>query len=81
MNDKELKPCPFCGGKAVITRFSTKSNRFTKIQIECDNEECDFKPKYKRKLPSSNNAPAHEIQIDVYTKIVIEAWNRRANHE
>lgn len=36
---KELKPCPFCGGKAEIIIFSTK---YGTVTVGCINEECDI---------------------------------------
>ena len=34
---EELKPCPFCGGKAEIIIFNTGT-----VTVGCTNEECDI---------------------------------------
>ena len=34
----DLKPCPFCGCKAVIEDISTEDERY--YMIQCKNEEC-----------------------------------------
>ena len=38
MSIKELKPCPFCGGKAIM-RYA-----FDKAYISCSNTECKTQP-------------------------------------
>lgn len=35
----ELKPCPFCGGKARLT-YNTYGSHY----VQCDNVSCDVKP-------------------------------------
>lgn len=37
--NKELKPCPFCGGKAEIIIFSFE---YGTVTIGCTNEKCDI---------------------------------------
>jgi len=37
--NEELKPCPFCGGKAEIIIFSAEYGTLT---VGCTNEECDI---------------------------------------
>jgi len=48
---EELKPCPFCGGKAIIVSYGSDDNG--SHQIDCDNEKCCS--------PSSNT---HRIKTD-----------------
>lgn len=38
-SDEELKPCPFCGGKAEIIIFSAE---YGTVTVGCTNEECDI---------------------------------------
>jgi Lar family restriction alleviation protein len=61
----ELKPCPFCGGKAMI-RETTYGNNYDAYFVWCCNKNCDIRPstKYLR-----------------LRKDVIEAWNRRAEDD
>ena len=61
----ELKPCPFCGGEAIIRRTSVSNwlgepRDFTVVCRECDASVRKFYPKEKE---------------------AIEAWNRRADNE
>lgn len=37
--NEELKPCPFCGGKAEIIIFSAE---YGTVTVGCTNEECDI---------------------------------------
>lgn len=40
MNEElELKPCPFCGGKAEIIMFNAE---YGTVTVGCTNEECDI---------------------------------------
>lgn len=36
---KELKPCPFCGGKAELINFNMD---YGTVTVGCTNEECDI---------------------------------------
>ena len=38
----ELKPCPFCGGRAGIRRFAGKV--FDAYKVYCMNEDCCIEP-------------------------------------
>ena len=61
----ELKPCPFCGGKASVSTYQTESlwshDQVTYTKVSCD--ECDI---------AFQTEPDYEIQA-------IAAWNRRAD--
>ncbi|MBS6643640.1 MAG: Lar family restriction alleviation protein [Clostridiaceae bacterium] len=76
---EKLKPCPFCGGKAL---FCIKENRTTNcgvgfvFEVEC--EEC------RMRLPGRYvvdfNLQPESGEIDVLNdrrQAAIEAWNRR----
>ena len=77
--DKQLKPCPFCGGKAQIRVWKRSKNtytlnpdRFIKIKlpskyfVECSNKNC-----------SACNPHTEWF----YTKKkATEVWNRRVNN-
>lgn len=60
-DDMELKPCPFCGGKAKMEKIihdDLPTNEFDTFWISC--EECE----------SESTACTNEEDA-------IEAWNRR----
>lgn len=59
----ELKPCPFCGGKAIV-RDATYGANISATVVYCGNKECVIKPStaYRR-----------------VRKKAIEEWNRRAS--
>ena len=67
----ELKPCPFCGGKAEMrdARKFLVVSKFSYIfpySVRCSNEKCDVKP-YTEYSSTEQEA--------------IDAWNRRADHD
>jgi Lar family restriction alleviation protein len=60
---KELKPCPFCGGKAILVQWrDTKSPNATWAECKCG--------AYTKTSYSTNTAKAFAEAIKV--------WNRRA---
>lgn len=78
----ELKPCPFCGGKANLKRYSSfyRNNPSTTIKdewgVECENNCCKTN-RYRDDIYHADsgdviiaNNGAHEA---------IEAWNRRVS--
>lgn len=63
MKDKELKPCPLCGGEAVASYTTIdKENKFTYGWIGC--QKCRLFINYKNNLRGVEKA--------------IKTWNRRA---
>ena len=63
----ELKPCPFCGGKAILVALSVCSGYIACI-AECHFESAKF----------WDNMLEHEEEKKWFKK-AIEAWNRRVN--
>jgi len=67
----ELKPCPFCGGKAgmlMTTEVGTPSgDKGTKVVVFCGNRECGCK------------VVKWALKIGWAKESAIKAWNRRAN--
>lgn len=61
MMDKELKPCPFCGGKPKYLSTVRKSGRII-YEIWCGNNDCDIGP---------------EVTVWDDKEKIITAWNRR----
>ena len=65
MKDKELKPCPFCGGKAELIKGVMIFGKFP-YKIICTNKKCEIyylqtKPKFS-------------------PKDAVEIWNRRVEN-
>ena len=66
MKETELKPCPFCGGNAVLEYF--KSRKGYEATIQC-NGECVL---YMSTITHDTEQEAIEA--------VTRAWNRRADN-
>ena len=64
MKQDELKPCPFCGGKAEIRIADINSSGNELYLLKCCNIKCSVIPK----------VPFHSYDKDK----LIDAWNRRA---
>jgi Lar family restriction alleviation protein len=76
----KLKPCPFCGGKAV---FMTKQNNSShtcvsfSFAIECS--KCHTRPpKASDNVAFGLSSTGEIVTIDDGREKAIEAWNRRA---
>ena len=35
MDELKLKPCPFCGGKAIMETFATAREREARFRVKC----------------------------------------------
>lgn len=76
--ENKLKPCPFCGGKAVFqTKSNSSSNRGVGVEFEIECEECGVKlPKrYKVEFSLTETGginPGHDDR-----KRAVEEWNQR----
>lgn len=91
MNETELKPCPFCGGKAEIKRaFLTipaiHSESYDKnylqqnFTIECT--KCGIGiPEFKISLEIDITTLSLKDDFKTQAKPFIEKWNRRSDNE
>ena len=70
---EELKPCPFCGGEAVIKAV----NRNYGLTIWCQCLKCDART--EGYCPDTNNEDETIDNIENCKNIALEQWNRRAN--
>lgn len=72
MNDKELKPCPFCGGKAVFYKgqMKIKGEAMNGLIVKCT--KCEGRTRREILDPSvlSSNKKYEEVA---------KLWNRRTN--
>ena len=46
MNDIELKPCPFCGGKAKIIYWDGDESSIDACSVSCSEEQCNMSIDY-----------------------------------
>ena len=65
----ELKPCPFCGGEAILVPFSNCSGEIACIG-DCHFESAKF----------WDNMLGHEAEKK-WSEKAIEAWNRRVGDD
>ena len=72
---EELKPCPFCGGEAVIKAV----NRNYGLTIWCQYLKCDART--EGYCPDTNNEDATIDNIENCKNRALEQWNRRVNDE
>lgn len=45
----KLKPCPFCGGEAIISAYHNTEMKRMKYYATCCNEKCSINPAGKAK--------------------------------
>ena len=79
MEDIELKPCPFCGGKAVFTPKSNGSSHYDvhfDFTIKCQGCGCELPKQYS--LSFTLGDCGQVIPQNDQRKEAIEQWNRRA---
>ena len=75
----DLKPCPFCGGKATVVRFEQDESG-NPIFAKCGCESCRV---WLHSFPEGSDWPhgwQNKEQIDYWTDLAIIRWNRRANN-
>jgi Lar family restriction alleviation protein len=66
MANTELKPCPFCGGKAELVKDRMALSFADSFFIRCDNADCYVKPQTPHRLSKDD---------------AVNIWNRRADNE
>lgn len=77
MMDEELKPCPFCGGKAKVKATKKEHIGFT---IWCACESCECGARTVGFCPDTNREDDTLENIERCKKRAIKAWNRRASN-
>lgn len=65
MKNPDLKPCPFCGGKASIFAFEQPDGSIT-YEVDCENDGCEV----------SACTMMHDTREQAAA-----VWNRRAKNE
>ena len=76
MNEPELKPCPFCGGKANIKGANKKGYA---LIIWCECNDCNART--SGYCPDLENEDTSIESIERCKIKAIEAWNRRVADE
>lgn len=72
--NEQLKPCPFCGGKAYFEKFHVSYEKYTGMAIRATCSKC------KTVSPYGRNSKLHgNFKVDDANK-AIEAWNRRIDN-
>lgn len=66
----ELKPCPFCGGKAKVSRWSATYE----VEIICQNEDCGV---YQSGIVIIQDRENKEDAYERAYEIAKKKWNRR----
>ena len=66
MKENELKPCPFCGGKAELIHDKRTLSFADSFYVRCDNIDCYM-------LLTTPHRLSKEDAINI--------WNRRASDE
>lgn len=82
MSDTELKPCPFCGGKAVFEIVNTKSSNYGVgfiFDVKC--KDCEMKLTSRYSVDFSLNEDGEINFLNDRRSEAIKMWNRRANDE
>ena len=78
--DDNLKPCPFCGAEAIISKFTSPSTGVEKWYVGCSKEDCcDIERHFKTKeqaMAEWNSRSTEEIADNICEKIC--RWRERA---
>lgn len=89
MNEQTLKPCPFCGGEAVIKSkrvlygFNFLSNQIDYVTVSARCKKCHSRGGVAggkivyRSLESKLPLPAWATTMEELFARAIDAWNRR----
>ena len=79
----DLKPCPFCGGKARITQLSVSTDvayTFKSYKIQCPQCGCRINPNEEIIVKISYSPRKGAVVDETELNNAIEAWNRRADN-
>ncbi|MCK9458593.1 MAG: Lar family restriction alleviation protein [Proteobacteria bacterium] len=69
MSYPDLKPCPFCGGEAVLWEAKWTSMP----RVGCKNKNCIIHPQSPVEPPPEDE----KTKFSVLEERIIEAWNTR----
>lgn len=80
--EKELKPCPFCGGK-VTMGDSEEGMGYDKewlVRVSCQTKDCYTRKDMGLFSPSYSQVPYAEIMSKNSDTVIelVKRWNRRA---
>ena len=80
----ELKPCPFCGGKAKFTvKQCIESTLFAGFEfvIQCSKCKVEYPKLFRVSLTMSDAGEIKElVGTEGAIKYAVEEWNRRADN-
>lgn len=77
INDRALKPCPFCGGEAYIMLVEKKSgvDFGATFEVGCNRCECSFREESRWHIDYGRLRTDKDGYMDC-----LERWNRRADN-
>lgn len=67
MDERELLPCPFCGGRAVLRRGNRDKHGYYVVCHSCGGSTAFYSDRFTSREDNKKHA--------------IEAWNRRVDNE
>jgi len=71
----KLKPCPFCGGEAVETKFYTSSEpnnyKYSKQRAKCSSEACILGDAFELDVEAWNSRPIEDEQAKLIEKLAL----------
>ncbi|MCM1230038.1 MAG: Lar family restriction alleviation protein [Ruminococcus flavefaciens] len=80
MNEIKLKPCPFCGGEAVICKTTTNTSDLEKTIVCIVCLKCYCAP-FHTEMQNLCDMNDREEILENMEREVAENWNRRTNNE
>lgn len=82
MGEIKLKPCPFCGGKAVYTTTNNVSDHHCvgfDFEVCCEDCEMVLPGRYKIRFSFTENGELNILTDE--RQIVAGKWNKRAGED
>ncbi len=82
MEDRKLKSCPFCGGRAVFRTFSNSSSHHCvgfDFDIECSDCGMTFPKRFKVRFSMNDCGEINSLNDE--RERAAEQWNSRAQPE
>lgn len=79
MNEKELKPCPFCGGEAFLKYGKPATFGTFEVLVIC--KKCSASVAGVSRINFKTHGFKEKNGYDIAQQQAIKSWNRRADNE